>query len=44
VRKRQRPPILSLTLLMGVVQLLALGKAAGRYANASRPTKGAFGS
>jgi len=32
VRSAQRPAILSLTLLMGVVQLLALGKAAGRYA------------
>jgi thiol reductant ABC exporter CydC subunit len=32
VRSAQRPALLSLTLLMGVVQLLALGKAAGRYA------------
>lgn len=31
VRSAQRPALLSLTLLMGVVQLLALGKAAGRY-------------
>ena len=31
VRSAQRPALLSLTMLMGVVQLLALGKAAGRY-------------
>jgi thiol reductant ABC exporter CydC subunit len=31
VRSAQRPALLSLTLLMGIVQLLALGKAAGRY-------------
>lgn len=31
VRSAQRPALLSLTFLMGVVQLLALGKAAGRY-------------
>lgn len=31
VRSAQRPALLSLSLLMGVVQLLALGKAAGRY-------------
>jgi thiol reductant ABC exporter CydC subunit len=31
VRSAQRPALLSLTFLMGSVQLLALGKAAGRY-------------
>lgn len=31
VRSAQRPALLSLTFLMGLVQLLALGKAAGRY-------------
>lgn len=31
VRSAQRPALLSLTLLMGTVQVLALGKAAGRY-------------
>jgi len=42
VRSAQRPPILSLTLLMGVVQLLALGKAAGRYAERVTTHQGAL--
>jgi thiol reductant ABC exporter CydC subunit len=42
VRSAQRPPILSLTLLMGVVQLLALAKAVGRYAERVTTHEGAL--
>lgn len=42
VRSAQRPTILSLTFLMGVVQLLALGKAAGRYAERVATHQGAL--
>lgn len=42
VRAAQRPTILSLTFLMGTVQLLALGKAAGRYAERVSTHQGAL--